>query len=102
MNEVTILSNKMKDKEGKDINKKVPINRKINVGMLDLSRNDPDMKIAYGQLPCIQFFLDEDKNHPFRFEGDLTEENLLAFMEKYLIDKEKEKEYENKENNNEL
>ena len=102
MNEVTILSNKMKDKEGKDINKKVPINRKINVGMLDLSRNDPDMKIEYGQLPCIQFFLDEDKNHPFRFEGDLTEENLLAFMEKYLIDKEKEKEYENKENNNEL
>ena len=101
-NEVTILSNKMKDKEGKDINKKVPINRKINVGMLDLSRNDPDMKIEYGQLPCIQFFLDEDKNHPFRFEGDLTEENLLAFMEKYLIDKEKEKEYENKENNNEL
>jgi len=38
----------------------------------------------------------------FRFEGDLTEENLLDFMEKYLIDKEKEKEYENKESEHEL
>ncbi len=102
VNEISIYSNKMKDKEGKDINKKVVINRKINVGMLDLSRNDPDMKIEYGQLPCIQFFLDEDKNHPCRFEGDLTEENLLDFMEKYLIDKEKEKEYENKESEHEL
>ena len=102
-NEITIYSNKMKDKEGKDINKKVVINRKINVGMLDLSRNDPDMKIEYGQLPCVQFFLDEDKNHPFRFEGELTDQNMLSFMEKYLIDKEKEKEYErNNETDNEL
>jgi len=102
-NEVSIYSNKMKDKDGKDINKKVLINRKINVGMLDLSRNDPDMKIDYGQLPSIQFFLDEDKNHPFRFDGELTEQNLLLFMEKHLIDKEKEKEYEkNNESDNEL
>ena len=102
-NEVSIYSNKMKDKDGKDINKKVLINRKINVGMLDLSRNDPDMKIDYGKLPSIQFFLDEDKNHPFRFDGELTEQNLLLFMEKHLIDKEKEKEYEkNNESDNEL
>ena len=100
--EVIIYSNKMKDKEGKDINKKVEINWKINVGMLDLSRNDPDMKIEYGQLPCVQFFLDEDKNHPFRFEGELTDENMLSFMEQYLIDKEKEKLYEKDEGNNEL
>lgn len=102
-NEVSIYSNKMKDKEGKDINKRVVINRRINVGMLDLSRNDPDMRIDYGELPCVQFFLDEDKNHPFRFEGELTEQNMLLFMEKYLIDKEKEKnEQKNETVNNEL
>ena len=47
-------------------------------------------------------FLDEDKNHPYRFEGELTDENMLLFMEKYLIDKEKEKQYENNEGDNEL
>ena len=93
-NEITIYSNKMKDKEGKDINKKVAINWKINVGMMDLSRNDPEMSIEYGQLPCVQLFLDEDKNHPIRFEGELSDENLLLFLGKYLIDKEKEKKYE--------
>jgi hypothetical protein len=88
----------MKDKEGKDINKKVLINWKINVGMLDLSRNDPDLHtINYGELPCVQLFLDEDKNHPIRFEGELTDENLVKFMENYFIDKEKEKKYEKEE-----
>ena len=99
--EITIYSNKMKDKEGKDIMKKVVINWKINVGMLDLSRNDPDMKIDYGQLPCVQLFLDDDKNHPIRFEGELTDNNLLLFLEKYLIDKDKEKEYEREQAVNE-
>ena len=90
--EVEVYCNKMKDKEGKDINKKVLINWKINVGMLDLSRNDPDLHtINYGELPCVQLFLDEDKNHPIRFEGELTDENLVKFMENYFIDKEKEK-----------
>ena len=98
--EVEVYCNKMKNKEGKDINKKVLINWKINVGMLDLSRNDPDLHtINYGELPCVQLFLDEDKNHPIRFEGELTDENLVEFMEKYFIDKEKEKKYE-KENEN--
>ena len=99
--EVEVYCNKMKDKEGKDINKKVLINWKINVGMLDLSRNDPDLHtINYGELPCVQLFLDEDKNHPIRFEGELTDENLVKFMENYFIDKEKEKKYE-KENEKE-
>ena len=96
--EIEVYSNKMKDREGKDINKKVLINWKINVGKLDLSRNDPDLfTINYGELPCVQLFLEEDKNHPVRFEGELTDENLVNFMEKYFIDKEKEKKYE-KEN----
>ena len=96
--EIKVYCNKMRDKEGKDINKKVLINWKINVGMLDLSRNDPDLHtINYGDLPCIQLFLEEDKNHPIRFEGELTDDNLINFMEKYFIDKEKEKKYE-KEN----
>ena len=97
-NEVKVYCNKMRDREGKDINKKVLINWKINVGMLDLSRNDPDLHtINYGDLPCVQLFLEEDKNHPVRFEGELTDENLVNFMETYFIDKEKEKKYE-KEN----
>ena len=98
--EIEVYCNKMKDREGKDINKKVMINWKINVGMLDLSRNDPDLHtINYGELPCIQLFLEEDKNHPIRFEGELTDENLIKFMETYFIDKEEEKKYE-KENEN--
>ena len=34
----------------------------------------------------FQYFLDKDKNHPIRFEGELSDENLLLFLEKYLID----------------
>ena len=42
-----------------------------------------------------------------RFEGELTDENLIKFMETYFIDKEKEKKYEKenekeKEKNNDL
>ena len=97
-NEIEVYCNKMRDREGKDINKKVKINWKINVGMLDLSRNDPDLHtINYGELPCVQLFLEEDKNHPIRFDGELTDENLINFMETFFIDEEKEKKYE-KEN----
>ena len=91
MKEILVHSNKMKDKEGKDINETVVINSQIIVGKMDLSLNDPEMNIDYGGLPSIQLFLDEDKNSPIRFDGELNEQNLVEFLEKYTIDKDKEK-----------
>ena len=88
---ISIYSDKEKNREGKLFNERVLINKKLNFGKLDLNRNDPDMRIEYEPLPSIHLFLDEDKNHPFRFNGDLTDESFIAFLEEHFLTKDKDK-----------